>query len=173
MTDLLTPDAIAALLLSSAHALAAEATALGPRARIRPAEGEWCANEIIGHLVEAESRAFNGRIRIILAMNEPDLATWDVPAVAAARDDQAKDTNDLLEELADLRADSLALVRGLTEADLARHGVHPRVGPLTVEELLHEWVHHDREHLGQLLDVSRAFAWAGMGAARRFTESGA
>lgn len=169
MSEPLTPDAIAALLLSSAHALAAEATALGPRARISPAQGEWCANEIIGHLIEAENRAFNGRIRVILAMSEPDLATWDVPAVAAERDDRTKDTSALLEDLADLRADSLALVRGLTEADLARRGVHPRVGPLSVGELLHEWAHHDREHLVQLLDVSRAFAWAGMGAARRFT----
>lgn len=173
MSDLLSPDAIAALLLASVHALAAEATALGPRATERPAEGEWCANEIIGHLVEAEARAFNGRIRVILEADAPELAAWDVPAVAAARDDRSKPTEALLAELADLRADSLALVRGLTDADLARVGRHPRVGEISVSDLVHEWVHHDREHLRQLLEVSRTFAWAGMGAARRFTESGA
>ena len=73
MTALLSPDAIAALLLASVHALAAEATALGPRATERPAEGEWSANEVIGHLVEAEARAFNGRIRAILETDAPDL----------------------------------------------------------------------------------------------------
>ena len=170
MFDPLSPDALAALLLASAHAAAAEASALGPRARVRPAEGSWCANEIVGHLIEAERRGFNDRIRVILAEHEPHLVTWDQPAVAAARDDRTKVTSDLLAELADLRADSLGLVRGLGPADLARAGIHPVVGRLTVQDLAHEWVYHDREHLQQLFEVSRSFAWDGMGGARRFTE---
>lgn len=32
-----------------------------------PAEGEWCVNEVLGHLIEAEARGFAGRIRQILA----------------------------------------------------------------------------------------------------------
>ena len=170
MFDPLSPDALAALLLASAHAVAAEASALGPRARVRPAEGSWCANEIVGHLIEAERRGFNERIRTILAEHEPLLVTWDQPAVAAARNDQAKETSDLLTELAELRADSLALVRGLGPDDLDRAGIHPKVGRLTVQDLVHEWVYHDREHLKQLFEVSRTFAWDGMGGARRFTE---
>lgn len=177
VSDHLTPDAIAALLLASAHAVAAEASALGARARVRPRDGEWCANEIVGHLIEAERRGFNGRIRAILAPAEgepePALVGWDQPAVAAARRDELKETTDLLAELADLRADSLALVRGLGPADLGRRGLHPRVGPLAVDDIVHEWVHHDREHLVQLLEVSRTFAWAGMGAARRFSDPSA
>ena len=90
MTESLSPDALTALLLASAHAIAAEASALGPRARVRPADGAWCANEIIGHLIEAETRGFNRRIRAILADREPVLETWDQPAVAAARDDREK-----------------------------------------------------------------------------------
>ena len=110
------------------------------------------------------------RIRTILAEHEPLLVTWDQPAVAAARNDQAKETSDLLTELAELRADSLALVRGLGRDDLDRAGIHPKVGRLTVQDLVHEWVYHDREHLKQLFEVSRTFAWDGMGGARRFTE---
>jgi hypothetical protein len=170
MTDrTLSPAAIAALLLSSVHAIAAEASALGPRARERPSESEWCANEIVGHLIEAEQRGFAGRIRAMLESHEPTLTRWDQPAVAAARRDHERETGPLLEELADLRADSLALIRGLTDDDLGRRGLHPTVGPLTVDEIAHEWVHHDREHLIQLLEIGRTFAWAGMGPTRRFT----
>ena len=169
----LSPAAIAALLLSSAHAIAAEASALGPRARQRPREGDWCANEIVGHLIEAEQRGFSGRIRAMLETHEPTLVRWDQPAVAAARRDHEKDTAQLLTELADLRADRLALVRDLTDDDLVRRGIHPTVGPLTIAEIANEWVHHDREHLVQLLEVSRAFAWAGMGPTRRFTDPNA
>jgi hypothetical protein len=170
----LTMAAAAALLEASAHALNAESTALGPLARTRPAADEWCANEVIGHLLEAEGRAFAGRIRLILSAAadepEPELATWDQPTVAAGRRDDLRETEELLAELADLRTESLVLVRSLRPVDLARTGRHPHVGSLAVGDIVHEWVHHDREHLKQLLDVSRSFAWAGMGAARRFTE---
>jgi hypothetical protein len=42
-----------------------------------------------------------------------------------------------------------------------------------VDELLAEWVHHDRAHLAQALAVGQAWAWRRMGATRRFGEPGA
>jgi hypothetical protein len=68
-----------------------------------------------------------------------------------------------------LRADSVRLVRGLAPADLGRAGLHPEVGPLRVDELLGEWVHHDRNHVRQMLAVTQARAWGQMGNARRFS----
>ena len=61
------------------------------------------------------------------------------------------------------------LVRGLRPADLERVGMHPDVGPLRVDELLGEWVHHDRNHIRQMLAVTQARVWAQMGNARRFS----
>ena len=46
--------------------------------------------------------------------------------------------------------------------------MHPDVGPLRVDELLGEWVHHDRNHVRQLLAVTQARVWRQMGNARRF-----
>ena len=68
-----------------------------------------------------------------------------------------------------MRTESVALVRSLTPADLERVGQHPEVGPLRVDELLGEWVHHDRNHLRQMLAVSQARVWGQMGNARRFS----
>ncbi|MFN8622386.1 MAG: DinB family protein [Chloroflexota bacterium] len=173
MSDTLSIDSLARLLEASAIAIAGEAFALGNLARVRPAPEDWCANEVIGHLIEAERRGFNGRIRLILSAapgTEPFLPAWDQPGVAAARKDGEKATADLLHELAELRADSIDLLHGLRPDDLGRRGSHPKVGPLRVDELAQEWIHHDREHLKQLLDVTRAFAWNGMGAAKKFTD---
>jgi hypothetical protein len=50
----LDPDRIADLLEASAATILAELEALGPEARWRPAPGEWCANECLGHILEAE-----------------------------------------------------------------------------------------------------------------------
>jgi len=50
-----------------------------------PAPGEWCAKEVLGHLIETEKRGFAGRIRIILKSDSPQLEGWDQEAVARAR----------------------------------------------------------------------------------------
>jgi len=39
-----------------------------------------------------------------------------------------------------------------------------------VGDLLHEWVHHDRNHTKQLLSVAQARVWPSMGNARKFAE---
>jgi hypothetical protein len=168
----LSTKAIASLLEASAAAVVAELGALGGEGGWRPEPGEWSANECVGHLIEAERRGFAGRIRAIVAA-PPDraavLETWDPPAVAAARHDDARDAAALADEFAALRVESVALVRALTPADLERVGQHPHVGPLLVGELIAEWVHHDRNHLRQMLAVSQARVWDQMGNARRFS----
>ena len=47
--------------------------------------------------------------------------------------------------------------------------MHPDVGPLRVDEVIGEWVHHDRNHIRQLLEVTQTRVWAQMGNARRFS----
>ena len=164
---------IADLLASGARIVEAEMAALGSEGGWRPARGEWSANECVGHLIEAERRGFAGRVLAILAADQPeipaDLEAWDPPAVAEARHDQERAAADLVAEFVALRAAGVALVRGLRSDDLGRIGVHPHVGPLRVGEVIAEWVHHDRNHIRQLLEVTQARVWAQMGTARRFS----
>ena len=134
-----------------------------------PAPDEWCVKDVIGHLIEAERRGFAGRIRIILGADNPTFERWDPPAVARARGDCTKPVTALLDELIALRQDSVALVRGLREADLDRGGEHPTVGPLRVRDLLAEWVYHDRNHLRQALANVQTYVWPTMGNAQKFS----
>ena len=168
------PARIAELLAASATTIVAELGALGTDGGWRPEPGEWSANECVGHLIEAERRGFAGRIRRILAADRPDvpadLEDWDPPAVAAARGDHLRSGSALAAEFAALREDGVTLVRSLRVADMDRVGIHPLVGPLRVDELLGEWVHHDRNHVRQLLAVSQARVWEQMGNARRFSQ---
>ena len=173
----LAPATVADLLTASAATVVAELTALGAEGGWRPEPGEWSANECVGHLIEAERRGFAGRIRTIVAGGPggsipaipPDLEAWDPPAVATARQDHLRDARELADEFAALRAEGVALVRGLDPADLERQGRHPAVGLLRVDELLGEWVHHDRNHVRQMLAVTQARVWGQMGNARRFS----
>jgi hypothetical protein len=166
----LAPRQAAALLGTMPILLQAEFEA-APAAllRWRPAPGEWCLLEVVGHLIETEERGFAGRIRTILADEQPRFMTWDPSAVARARRDEERDPVELLVEFTGRRASSVALVEALTVSDLDRGGDHPEVGFLTVNDLLHEWIHHDANHLRQILANVQAYTWPQMGNAQRFS----
>jgi len=139
---ILTPAEVAALLPATITALRTELTALPDRLLgWHPAPGEWCVKEILGHLIEADRRGFDGRIRIILGSDTPQLERWEPADVARARGDCARPAAPLLDELTAMRRESATLVHGLREADLDRAGRHPTVGALRVRDLLQEWVY--------------------------------
>jgi len=169
-TRSLSPAHAAALIGAGAAIIDAELRALADEvARWHGAPGEWCAKEVVGHLIEAERRGFAGRIRIILNGQAPVLETWDQDAVARERRDCQRDLSALLVEFATMRRASVELVKRLSPAELGRTGRHPKVGDLRVEDLLHEWVHHDRNHIRQIQAGVQAFVWPHMGNAQRFS----
>ncbi len=75
----------------------------------------------------------------------------------------------IVDEFVAGRDDGIALVEGLGSDDLDRFAIHRTVGRVTVTNLLHEWVFHDRNHIRQLLANAQARAWPAMGNARRFS----
>ena len=168
----LSVDEVARLLGATARMVEAELGGLGEDlAGWRPGPDEWCANEVVGHLVEADARGYAGRIRRILAATpgvEPEEPGWDEPSVAAARGDCAKPAALLIDELAASRRDAIELVLGLQPEDMGRAAIHATVGRVTVGELIEEWCVHDRVHLQQLFKSAQARAWPVMGNTRRF-----
>lgn len=128
---------------------------------------EWCANEVVGHVVESEKRGFAGRIREILAGKERT-SSWDQVAVAKERGDCARLGQSLWMEFMGVRNDSINLVRSLKPGDLGKGIEHPMAGRLTVRDLLHEWIHHDRNHTKQLLAIAQERVWPHMGNSQKF-----
>ena len=135
----------------------------------RPGPGEWCVNEVIGHLIETEERGFAGRIQRMLVQEGYVCQPWDPDQVARDRQDARQAADALLVELAAYRQDSIRFVQALTPADLVRTARHPAVGILSINDLLHEWVHHDRNHIKQIMSNVQAWAWPHMGNSQRFT----
>jgi DinB family protein len=166
----MTPAEIADVLESSGRAFVSTLTSVPDDvASWHPAEGEWCIKQVVGHVTEAEKRGFAGRIRIILGAADPDLPTWDRASISHARRDCDRPAGDLAAEFTNLRHESVDMVRGLRPEQLTRGGNHPEVGRLTIDELLHEWVHHDGNHLRQALANVQASVWRSMGNTQRFS----
>lgn len=158
---------IADLLESTCALIEAEMTALGDEGcRWHCKPGEWCVNECVGHLIEAEKRGFAGRIRDLIAGKS--IQSWDQEQIARDRKDCDRVSQSLWMEFMGLRHDSIALVRGLTPQDMDRSGTHPKVGLLRVRDLLQEWPYHDRNHTRQLLYIQQERVYPDMGNAQRF-----
>lgn len=164
------PAEIVRLLHASTNAIIAEVWGLNTQAAVRPAPEEWCANEVLGHLIEADQRGFAGRVRQVIAEDRPTFTPWDQPAVARERRDQEKHPADLVAVFLAARERDLAWLAELDPALMGRVGVHPSVGELAVGDILNEWVHHDREHLAQLLAITQAFVRPFMGNALKFSQ---
>lgn len=166
----LSVEQVAALLTATGQTLRAELGSLGEEVLCwRPAPGEWCVNEVLGHLLEAERRGFAGRIERIVAQPGRREETWEPAQVARDRRDCERDGLELLDEFERMRKESVRLVTGLRTDQLQLSGDHPQVGELHVSDLLHEWPHHDRNHVKQILSNVQAFVWPHMGNAQRFS----
>lgn len=112
-----------------------------------PAPGEWSALQCLGHAVDTEAAVFAARVRAILA-GAAEFASYD-PDAESTPITADTDATTLAERHAVLRAESLALLVTLTEADLERTSRHAELGIVTLRELLNEWAAHDLMHVVQ------------------------
>jgi hypothetical protein len=105
--------------------------------------GAWSAPDIAAHLLTCDRDCFEPRIRAMAAGEEPhfgyfsDDETEFGPVLLEA----------VLEEWSATRGRLVDFVRGLSEEERRRTGVHERFGQITVDRYLEIALDHDRDHL--------------------------
>ena len=113
--------------------------------------GTWTPWQVLGHLTSIEETDWLDRTRVILehGTSHPfEPVDREAGFVRFAGWPAAK----LLDRFGELRADNLAAVDELvSDADLARRGIHPDFGEVTLAQLLATWTVHDLNHLGQIV----------------------
>ncbi|MBL8859003.1 MAG: DinB family protein [Planctomycetes bacterium] len=116
-------------------------------------EGTWSPRSVVGHLVEGERTDWIPRVRHILLHGDA-LAFPPFDRSAHLRS-TVPAMHELLEQLRNLRARSLADLDALklASADLARRGLHPELGVVTLGQHLATWVAHDLGHIAQIARV--------------------
>jgi hypothetical protein len=127
--------------------------------RFRPAPDEWSILELIGHIIDVGA-LWPGRTRQMLASDNPTLAAVD-PAWVRQRDYHNKQASFLLITLAEQRAEYVEFLRMLRPSQLARTGIHPTRGPLTVEQGIAALADHDRGHSQQIAANLEAYRQGG------------
>ena len=108
------------------------------------------ALEQLCHVRDIEIDGYHVRIRRTLAESIPTLASIDTDALvrerAYARDEPAR----VLVAFRAARAQTLEMISGLSDAQLARTAVFEGYGPLTLRSLIHYLCSHDQQHLAGL-----------------------
>jgi hypothetical protein len=117
----------------------------------------WSPYDIIGHMALAERHDWMPRVRHILAHGDSQPFP-PFNRFTQMQEPQSKSLDQLLDEFASLRSESLASLRtlNLKPEDLARPGKHPSLGAVTLSQLLSTWAAHDLTHLHQ---ISRVMAY--------------
>ena len=112
---------------------------------LAPAPGEWSALECLQHILDTES-VFQFRLKAFL--DGVDFPAFN-PATQGSKPDPDWSPVMYAEEFSRRRAESLAALEKLNQADLARRARHQELGMVTLSEMIHEWVAHDLNHTVQ------------------------
>jgi len=116
----------------------------------------FSAIDVLGHLIFGEQTDWIPRVKIILEWGESrPFDPFDRRGFSSLI--EGRSTKDLLTMFAELREQSLNDLESLHigPGALALQGMHPGLGPVTLESLLASWVVHDLGHTSQ---VARALA---------------
>jgi hypothetical protein len=123
-------------------------------ARFSPSEGSWSAYDIVGHLIHGEKTDWMPRVVMILDHGESQpFEPFEREAMFEAS--AGKDLGALLAELSSLRERGLLELnaRHLGDGELTLEGLHPTLGPVTLEQLIAAWAVHDLGHMAQLSEA--------------------
>ena len=110
--------------------------------------------DVVGHLLHGEKTDWTIRTKMILQFgNTKTFVPWD--RFAQYEESKGKSLQQLLNEFARIRMENMDWfkVLQLTEADMDKTGLHPKLGEVTLRNLLSTWVIHDLTHIAQITRV--------------------
>lgn len=124
----------------------------------------FTAIEQVCHVHDIETEGYRERIRRTLEEPHPLLPSIDSEPLAVERRYGDADADAVLASFREARAQTVATIAQLDEAQLARTAVFEGYGPLTLRSLVHYLCSHDQQHLAGLqwllgkIDAERAVA---------------
>lgn len=123
----------------------------------RPDPARFSLREAIAHLADWEG-VFRERMQATLREDNPILQGYDEGQWAIDRGYARLDWHEQLARFTAERAQTLALIRAFSPADLARTGRHTEAGPISLQEQVLLIVVHDGYHTRQFADYRALFA---------------
>lgn len=117
----------------------------------RSSPGKWCLLEIVCHLFDEECEDFRVRVKHTLEKPSEPLTPFDPVAWVIERDYISKNYEDRLEAFLAERMTSVKWLKSLTSVNWEQGIVHPKLGKLSAELFLTNWLAHDYLHIRQII----------------------
>ena len=108
------------------------------------------AIEQVCHVRDIEIDGYHDRFRRTLEESNPTLASIDTEALASQRSYGTANATQALASFRQARAETVALLEGLTPEQLNRMAVFEGYGPVSLRSLVHYLCSHDQQHLAGL-----------------------
>lgn len=123
---------------------------------VMPNEGPetYSPYDVVGHLIHGEKTDWTARMKMILEFGSTQtFVRWNREAMY--EESKGKSLQQLLDEFTVIRKENMIWFRSLklTETDLAKKGMHPVLGEVSLRNLLATWVAHDLTHIAQITRV--------------------
>lgn len=115
----------------------------------RPAPGKWSVHEIVVHCADSEANA-HMRIRYLLAEPEPLILGYDQDYWAIELTYHDHPLEPALEAIRAVRANTVPLLRRLTETQWQKSGRHTESGAYSAEKWLAIYAEHLEVHARQI-----------------------
>jgi uncharacterized damage-inducible protein DinB len=121
------------------------------------AEGKWSIKKEIGHLIDLEPLWLARTLQII--DNQKNLKKTDLANTKTHETDHdSRDFDDLIQDFKQHRRELMCVLNDVTEADLDKTAVHPRLGtPMKIIDLAYFVAEHDDHHLAQITVLMKEF----------------
>ena len=123
-------------------------------ARAKPAPDRFSIAEVLAHLSHSEGHCYRARLDRFLAEDNPEFEPDDAQFhLDLYRNADPEDEFDHFEEQ---RETNIEFLEDLPASAGDRTARHLEVGPITLSQMLHEWVLHDLGHVRQVAELARA-----------------
>jgi hypothetical protein len=119
--------------------------------RWRPSENKWCLLEIVCHLYDEECEDFRGRVRHTLEKPNEPLPMFDQVAWVTERNYFGQNYTEKVSQFLEERRSSINWLKSIKNPSWKNAYNHPKLGPLSAEHFLANWLAHDYLHLRQIL----------------------
>jgi hypothetical protein len=124
-----------------------------PQVTWRAAEGDWCIQELVGHMSDA-AEVYHKRLYMMSTQTDPILEPYDPDAFAAEHAYLERPIGELVEKLQHWRAETVQLLTTLVNWNWARTGRHVETGRVSIRQLVEHMIEHEQEHVARIRELA-------------------
>jgi hypothetical protein len=119
--------------------------------------GGWTVRQVVHHVPDSHLNAYI-RLKLAITEDNPTIKPYDQEAFAKLAD-QRLSIDVSLSMLDALHTRWTTVLHSLTPTQFARPLVHPEIGPITVDYLVHQYSWHSRHHVAHITGLRQREGW--------------